>query len=274
MKFYVDEENVGHALDYTVRSSDTDSFYRAKPIFLFTINQELGGLHSIEKHCGIKDIYEAEKKTWMILRTRMEIESLPLWTDDLECTTWCQEGYKLYGPRFIDVKDTNNGKKVFSSLSYWLVMDLEKNRPARPNVFEDRLPPADKEKHFVNPDLPPLPKKESFPYQITNDFPVAINYYDTDYNRHVNNLSYINWVLDVLPHNFLDEYMPSLIDVKWEKQSFLDDSLVVRTYADSKDELKKENPKFLSEIVRIKDDKEEVVFTSYSEWKKRGKENK
>ena len=272
--FYVDDENVGHYPDYFVLSTDTDCFYRAKPAFFFGLNQELGGLHAAEKGCALKKIYDEEKKTWMILRTRMEIHSLPKWTDTLEGITWCQEGYKLYGPRFIEIRNKTTGEKVFESGSYWVIMDLERKRPCKPNIFQDRLPFADKEKHWKDPVFPLFPSFDEFSGEKIEEKPVLINYYDTDYNRHVNNISYVNWTLDALSHDFLDSYYPTLIDVKWEKQSYLEDNLIVKTHAKENHGFNSDKPVLLSQVIRKNKDQEEEVFSALSEWTKRGKNQK
>ena len=102
--FYIDDDNVGHD-DVFVKSMDCDCFYKARPSFYFGLNQELGGLHATAKGCGLKKILDEEKKTWMIIRTRMEIQKLTDWTDTLSLRTWCQEGYHLYGPRVVECID-------------------------------------------------------------------------------------------------------------------------------------------------------------------------
>lgn len=255
--FYIDEENVGHD-DIFVKSIDCDCFYKARPSFYFGLNQELGGLHANTKGCGLKKIYDEEQKTWMIIRTRMEIDKIVDWTDTLSLRTWCQEGFKLYAPRAVEAYDKASGESVFKTLSWWVVMDLAKKRPCRPNVFDERLPLADKEKHYASPMLPQYPDESEFSIKLS-PMDVSINYYDTDYNRHVNNISYVNWMLDSFPKTFLDEYRPKLIDVKWEKQSFLEDHLVVHT-------LKKENTEeYLTTITRG----DECVFRGLSEWVKK-----
>lgn len=257
--FYVDEENVGHD-EVFVKSMDCDCFYKARPSFYFGLNQELGGLHAKEKGCDLKHIYDKEKKTWMILRTRMDISKMANWTDTLSFRTWCQEGYRLYGPRAIEAADKETGEPVFSTLSWWVIMDLARNRPCKPDFYADRLPFADKDTYFKDPVLPAFPTIDDFPDGKLDDLKISINYYDTDYNRHVNNISYVNWILDAFPKQFLDEYMPMLIDVKWEKQSFLTDNLFVETF-----KKKGDNPSFLSRIIRDG----ECVFEGLTQWRKK-----
>ena len=246
----------------SIKSMDTDCFYYAKPTFYFGLNQEIGGLHATAKGVGVEQLYNKEKKTWMIIRTRMHINKLAHWPQDLKVTTWCQEGYRLYCPRAVKAYD-ESGAELFAAENWWVVMDLERKRPCKPDFILPYLPPAEKEKYYFDPAFPQFPKIEEYSDKPLEPWSIKINYYDTDYNRHVNNISYVSWILDALPKSFLDSYMPSLLDVKWEKQCFLTDDLYVLTY--SKNGYDSERPELFSRIVRG----DEVVFEALSEWRKR-----
>ena len=261
--FYVDEDNIGHE-EVFVKSIDTDSFYDAKPSFYFGLNQEMGGLHANAKGCGLKTIRDEEKKTWMIIRTRMEIGKISKWMDTLSLDTWYQEGYKLYSPRMIECKDKSTGETVFNSTSWWIVMDLERMRPCRPDVFSKKLPFAEKSLRWKDPALPPYPSMDLFIQDAFSEKDISISYYDTDYNKHVNNISYVTWAMESFPKEFLDSNRPTSIDVKWEKQSFLGDTLKAKTFKG------KENDLYMTKIYRIEPTGEELeVFTAVSEWTSR-----
>ena len=56
----------------------------------------------------------------------------------------------------------------------------------------------------------------------------------------------------------------------YQKQTFLDDELFVHTYATDENGYNEETPSLISTIVRqTGDDEEEIVFTAYTDWKKR-----
>ena len=258
--FYVDNDNIGHD-EIIVKSIDTDSFYDAKPSFYFGLNQEMGGLHAHNKGCGLKTIRDEENKTWMIIRTRMEIGKNAKWMDTLSLDTWYQEGLRLYSPRMIECKDKATGETVFNSCSWWVVMDIEKKRPCRPDTFKEKLPFAEKTLRWKDPALPQYPPMEEFGKDSFSEKAVSISYYDTDYNQHVNNISYITWAMEAFPHDFLNKKRPTLIDVKWEKQSFVGDNLYAKTFS------KKDGTSFMTKIYRKEEDgSESEVFTALTEW--------
>jgi acyl-ACP thioesterase len=97
-----------------------------------------------------------------------------------------------------------------------------------------------------------------------------VTYLDTDRNQHINNVSYLSWVLEALPAEFRTTYKVKSADVLYQKQTFLDDELFVHTYATDENGYNEETPSLISTIVRqTGDDEEEIVFTAYTDWKKR-----
>ena len=98
----------------------------------------------------------------------------------------------------------------------------------------------------------------------------VIHYLDTDVNHHVNNVSYTNWILEALPASFMDAYKPSLVDVRWIRQTYRKDHLTVTVLAEDENGFEKENPELYFRIERIKDDgSREDVFDALTEWKPR-----
>ena len=261
--FYVSEEEKAAYGEFFIKSAETDCFYKARPNYYFGLNQEMGGLHAAAKGVGLKQLYDKEKKTWMILRTRMHIDKLLDWTDTIRLETWCQDGYRLYCPRAVRAYDKADGSPVFQADNWWVIMDLARKRPCKPDILKDTLPAADADKHYFDPIFPAFPKADEYQGPELAAWPAEVNYYDTDYNRHVNNISYISWIMEALPKEFLDSYMPSFFDVKWEKQSYLTDSLSIRTF--TKDGLDSDKPLLFSQIIRG----EETVFEAATEWRQR-----
>lgn len=265
--FYVDEEEKIGCGEFFIKSPETDCFYKARPSYYFGLNQEMGGLHATAKGVGLKKLYDEEQKTWMIIRTRMHIDKLMNWADIIRLETWCQDGYRLYCPRAVRAYDKADGSPVFQADNWWVIMDLARKRPCRPDIIKDVLPESDPDKRHFDPAFPAFAKAEDYSEEMLQDWPIEVTYYDTDYNRHVNNISYVNWIMEALPKEFLDSYMPSFFDVKWEKQCFLTDELYVRTSL--KNSLESSKPEIFSKIIRRNGSDEETVFEAATEWRKR-----
>lgn len=259
----IDENNIGRDHSY-ILSTETDNEYVVKPVKYFGLSQEEGGVHAALCGAALKEMLDREGRTWMILRTRMTIYNYAKWMDEFNVETWCQKGYKLYCPRAVRAF-LDDGTPLFSSENLWIIMNMLRSRPERPEYIESRLEEVKDKSLLFNPDFPKFPDKEEYRGRVFSDEKITINYYDYDYNRHVNNLSYINWMMLSFPPEYLDKYRPSFIDAEWKKQCHYEDILFARTI-----EKEDSSGEFLTIIYRLNDNKDmEVVFQSTSVWKEK-----
>ena len=262
------EENIGIE-DIAVRASDTDRFYDATIPFFFSSSQELAGEHATLFGMGISEMYEKEMRTWVIVRTRMDFTRIPKWREKLTFETFPQKGYKLFCPRVVMARD-EKGEPVMNAMTHWVLMDLSRKRPIPAKMVEERFN-MKYEDRFQNPDIGKLLKyEEAEKIEVFEEKTFCPNYFDIDLNRHVNNLSYINWCLDALPDSLRDEYKPSLADVRWIRQCFRHDNLTVVVRAESAGELEKEEPVLWFDIIRTEESGASTkVFDALIKWKKR-----
>lgn len=259
----IDQDNIGRDSSY-FQSTDTDCFYEVRPQKYFGISQEVAGLHATLKGAGLKDMLDNEGRTWMILRTQMTIGKYASWSDEYDIETWCQEGYRLYCPRWVEARDKKTGEMLFQSKNLWVIMDMIKGRPERPSYIDGRLPYVDPQLRHFDPTLPKFPSEDEYNEGSFDSLKVHPTYYDTDYNRHVNNISYIVWLMESFPHEYLDHNLPEFFDVEWKKQCHLGDEIRVETK-------KKENSEeYYTKILRkCEDGSEEIAFHGITRWRKR-----
>lgn len=259
----IDEKNIGRDRGYFM-STDTDNKYIVKPVKYFGLSQEEAGVHAALKGAGLKDMLDKEGRTWMILRTRMTVNSYAKWMDEYIAETWCQKGFKLYCPRAVRAFDKENNL-LFSAESLWIVMNAVRMRPEKPEYIEPRLPEVTDKSLIFNPDFPKFPSADEYTGEEFPSEQIHIDYYDYDYNRHVNNLSYINWLMSSFPPSWLDSHCPAFFDVEWKKQCHFEDRLYAKT-------VKKDGEKaeFYTSIVRKPENgDEEVVFHAITQWREK-----
>ena len=261
----IDENNIGHDSSYFM-SPDTDGFYKVKPQRYFGISQEVAGVHATLKGAGLKKMLDQEGRTWMILRTQMTVGKYASWMDEYDTETWCQEGYRLYCPRCVRSTDKNTGELLFETKNLWVIMDTVKGRPERPSYIDGRLAYADKSVRYFDPALPKFPSEDEYDGEKNETKKVQVEYYDSDYNRHVNNISYINWLMESFPTEYLDENEPYFFDVEWKKQCHYGDEVWVDSVR------KKDSDEFYTKIMhRTPDGNEEIAFHAVTKWRKRSK---
>ena len=246
--FSIDDNGIGRDV-MEVRSTDTDRFFKGKIPFFFTMLQEAAAKHSTLLHCGIPELVARENKTWVIVRAKMTIERLPDWMENVNIETWAEEPFKLFAPRLVTGKD-DKGETIFTTISHWVVIDIGRKRPIRPNEALKYFTLPDKSLRFIDPDIGKLRIAEDFKGFRFPDFTPRTNYYDTDTNSHINNISYINWLCDAFPFSFQDSHRLHSIDCHWAKQTFDGDDIIVETYSENENPLEEDNPVFFTRIVK------------------------
>ncbi len=142
-------------------------------------------------------------------------------------------------------------------------MNMDKLRPERPGYIESRLPECGDKARLFNPDFPRFESENDYSGDLFyGGDKIHIDYYDYDYNRHVNNISYINWMLSSFPPEYKDTHLPSFIDCEWKKQCHFEDRLYVRSVSKEKG-----SNSFFTSIFRVTpEEEEEVVFHAVSTW--------
>lgn len=266
--FRIDDNGIGYDT-MEVRSADTDRFFTAKVPFFFSALQEAAAKHSTLLHCGIPEFVATENKTWVIVRAKMTVEKLPAWMDNVNIETWAEQPFKLFAPRLVTGK-ADDGTVFFNTISHWVVIDISRKRPIRPDEALRYFTLPGKDVRFIDPDIGRFKVADDFTGHRLPDFKPVTNYYDTDTNEHINNISYVNWVCDAFPFSFMDSHRIQTIDCHWAKQTFNGDDLVVETYADSEDPASEDNPGFFSRVMKREADGSLVTaFEAETSWVRR-----
>jgi acyl-ACP thioesterase len=125
--------------------------------------------------------------------------------------TWPRGGEKLFALRDYDIRDAQ-GKAAVRARSCWLIIDIEKRRPLRPQSIMENLP--------LNDGL------NSLPFAVGLEERQALQkmaerqalYTDIDYNGHVNNVGYIRWIEDAADPLLLEQARQMRLDINYTNE--------------------------------------------------------
>ncbi len=264
----IDEHNRAHS-QFTTYSYETDSFFDARLAFYFEIVQEAAGNHSAVRGCSIPTLHE-EGKTWVITRSKMQVHRYTHWPEQVIVETWAQEPIRLHLPRVVRSFD-EQGEPLFTAKTYWALIDLERGRPIRPSTMVDRigLPPQEMQ---MDLSLTARLTYEDSHCTTLVSYKPKIQYLDTDSNQHVNNISYLNWVLESLPSEFRNRAKVAEADVSWIRQTFSGDDITVMTGSEDEKVLFGEEGLLYHKIERKeKDGSKSIVWEGTTRWESREK---
>ncbi|XP_031285546.1 oleoyl-acyl carrier protein thioesterase 1, chloroplastic-like [Pistacia vera] len=165
---------------------------------------------------------------WVTARMHIEILKYPAWSDVVEIETWCQSEGRIGTRRDWIIKDYSNGQVIGRATSKWVMMNQVTRRlqKASDEIREEYLVFCPPEPRFSFPEkdnasLRKISKLEDpAEYSRTGLMPRRA---DLDMNQHVNNVTYIGWVLESMPQDVIDSHELQTITLDYRRECQQDD---------------------------------------------------
>jgi acyl-ACP thioesterase len=215
---------------YEIRSYETDSQGRLSVLSLCNFLQETAGKHA--QHLGVSvQQMLAENYTWVLSRLILKMNSYPEWGEPIAVFTWPSGIQTLFALRDFDIRDRSN-RSLGACITAWLVIDVNTRRPVRVESFIDKLKPV-KLPHVILDPLSKLPKLQTHDATCRFD----IRYRDLDLNQHVNNVSYIEWIVESIPPEVRKRARLSRLEINFLGEAFSGEHVIVKCYSLNKNPL-------------------------------------
>lgn len=162
---------------------------------LFTICnylQEAASMHAHLAGLGFDDMIQ-RNQVWVLTRLKVEIESYPVWNDQLTLKTWSRGNEGIFYLRDFIISD-QNGAAIIKATSSWAAINLKTRRPELVNGLEEMLY-SQKDQIALEEKLEKLPELKS--PQLISEY--QVQYTDIDIVYHVNNVKYIEMIINAYP---------------------------------------------------------------------------
>jgi len=194
-----------------IRFGLIDKSDRLKLDSVFQIFQEAAISHAENLGVG-RDDMGVKNQGWIISRLTVLVHTRPQYLDTITVRSWPRGWEKLFALRDYEIKN-KDGTVMVSARSAWLIVDIEKRRPLRPQSVMDYLP--------QNKGLAALPPEANAVVSLEergNLQKIAerkARYSDLDSNGHVNNARYIQWIEDTLDCGLLESAVKMRLDINY-----------------------------------------------------------
>ena len=204
---------------FRIRSYEVDCHGQLSVLSIFNFMQETASSHADALGVSIQQLL-SENYTWLLARVKITMTSYPVWRDDLTVLTWPSGMQRLFALRDFQFKDQKDSP-VGAALSAWLVIDTHKRRPVRIAPFVNRLKPLG-----GNHILPGTLDKLQPLVTHEGEHKFQVRFRDLDINQHVNNTSYVEWILESIPAAVKKEAVLSEMEINFLAESFLHDRII------------------------------------------------
>ena len=205
--------------DYPIRSYEVDCHNRLSILSMFSFMQEAASKHAAALGVSIQQLL-AENYTWLLSRLKINIAAFPGWNDQIQVNTWPSGTQQLFALRDFKISGTDN-QIVAAAISAWLVIDLKKRRPVRIGPFVERLKPIEGS-HILDDRLDKLPAL-SHP---VHERSFVVRYSDLDINQHVNNVKFVEWIVESVPSATLNAWVASEVEINFLAEAFHEDRIL------------------------------------------------
>ena len=187
------DEKIANASDvaFTVRSYEAGIANHVTLPTLCNYMQEAAGINADNLGWGIRTLQD-EGLTWMLSRLKVSVTRYVPWGETVTVRTW-PSGMKgrLIAKRCFQGFD-EKGAELFRASSEWLYVDMAAQKIAKlPETFADLVPAG-------TPDfeLPDIGGKFAHLPSVEGSSDVLTRHSDLDFNDHVNNVHYVEWMLE------------------------------------------------------------------------------
>ncbi len=204
---------------FPVHSYAVDAFGTLALPALAGYLQEAAGQHAGALGVGI-DALLARGLTWVLARERIEVLAPARLGDELAISTWPSGIERLLVSREFSV--ARDGEEVARASTAWLVLHVASRRPVRP---EEVLDPA------LRPrleSLAPLAARLARPGEGAAERKFDVRYSEIDWNRHVNNTSYLAWALESVAPERWASSRASAVEAHFLAEAVFGDGIVAR----------------------------------------------
>ena len=215
--------------DYQIRSYEVDCHNRLSILSIFNFMQEAASKHAEALGVSIHQLL-AENFTWLLSRLKIQITAYPGCNEKIRVCTWPSGTQQLFALRDFEITGKDN-RILAAAVSAWLIIDIQKRRPVRIAPFVERLNPITD--HHILPDrLNKLAQLRS----PTHERSFTVRYSDLDINQHVNNVSFVEWLIEGLPTATLNTAAAAELEINFLAEAFHNDQILAACHPQDPDQ--------------------------------------
>ena len=188
--------------------ADMNGHIKLPDVILLSL--QVSGMQSIELGVSDKSILEDYNLVWIITDYDIEVPRLPRFAEEITIETEALSYNRLFCYRRFTIYD-EAGEELIHMMATFVLMDRDSRKvhAVEPEIVAPYQSEFDKK-------LIRGPKYANLEEPVSKDY--HVRFYDLDMNGHVNNSKYLDWIFEVMGADFLTQYIPKKINLKYVKE--------------------------------------------------------
>ena len=182
---------------FTLSDMEVDCFGKLKLSALLYFAQEVAGKHCIQLGADYETLQQ-KNLFWAVTRHRVQITRLPVRGETITVETWPMPTTRTAYPRSTIVYDAE-GNECFRAISLWVLMDMETRAMVLPGKSGVAVEGLLRGSELAVPG-------SMVAREFANSETRTVRFTDLDWNGHMNNCRYLDWVTDTLPSAFHESH--------------------------------------------------------------------
>lgn len=209
--------------EFQLRYFEMDRNGLASPVAILTLLEETASDHCLSIDYGLPYLF-TQDIGWLLLSGFMQMDRYPSFKEKITIKTWLSAYKNIRGYRENLIMD-ESGTVIGRAKGQWLFYNIARRRPVP--IFDQIReqwsfhPEASVEHDIISPTTP-----VSEP-DYTSSF--KVRRFDLDSNKHVSNLRYLQWLLETIPDDVMDNCFLHTIDGRFIEEAHLEDEIVSKS---------------------------------------------
>lgn len=164
-------------------------------------------------------------QTWMLHRLHIQIQKMPHKEEEVRLETWPSGIDRLFVLRDYRML-RSDGEELVRATSEWMAVDLQRRRPVR---LSARIVEMSTSHQIGKLDMGHLFREKEVEQDFTDYREFTATFDNIDFNGHVTQASYMRWITNALPFEFLKNHILTEVEVVYQHE-ILPDSRIESYY--------------------------------------------
>lgn len=164
----------------------------------------------------------AQGVTWMLHRLQIRLAKMPHQNEEVLIETWPSGIDRLFALRDYRMV-RQDGEELVRAASEWMYVDMNRRRPLR---LPEKVVKMSTEHDIPRVGLQPvLNEKEFVGFEAQGGRHFDATFDNIDFNGHVTQASYMRWITNSLPFDFLKKHVLTAVEVVYAHEILPDSSI-------------------------------------------------